>query len=68
MELQEILPAALLVLGTAWACWALYSRKSGPTHCIGCGKCAADGQCILTGKAKFPPKGAQMPDFPVDNR
>ena len=68
MAWQEILPAALLVLGTVWVCRVLYGGKGGPTHCIGCGKCAADGQCILTGKAKFPGKSGGTPDFPVDNR
>ena len=32
---------------TAGRCTA---GKSGPTGCIGCGKCVADGVCILTGK------------------
>ena len=45
------LAALLLILaGAAFYCWAVYSRKSGPTGCIGCGKCVADGVCILTGK------------------
>ena len=41
MAWHEILATGIILAG---------SRKSGPTSCIGCGKCVADGVCILTGK------------------
>ena len=47
---MELLVAILILGGTAGICWVLYGRGSGPTRCIGCGKCAADGRCILTGE------------------
>lgn len=47
---MELLAAILILGGTAGICWVLYGRGSGPTRCIGCGKCAADGRCILTGE------------------
>lgn len=50
MAWHEILATGIILAGTAFYCWAAYSRKSGPTSCIGCGKCVADGVCILTGK------------------
>ena len=46
----ELLMAGIILGGAAFYCWAVFSRKSGPTGCIGCGKCVADGVCILTGK------------------
>ena len=49
MAWHEILATGIILAGTAFYCWAAYSRKSGPTSCIGCGKCVADGVCILTG-------------------
>ena len=45
-----IFPAVGLLAGVGLFCWAVYGRRSGPTGCIGCGKCVADGVCILTGK------------------
>lgn len=70
MAWHEILATGIILAGTAFYCWAAYSRKSGPTSCIGCGKCVADGVCILTGK-KVPGisggKGKNL-CFPVDNR
>ena len=50
MVWYEILSTGIILGGTVFYCWAVYSRKSGPTSCIGCGKCVADGVCILTGK------------------
>ena len=47
---MEILSTAIILGGTAFYCWAAYGRRSGPTACIGCGKCVADGVSILTGK------------------
>ena len=44
---MELLAAILILGGTAGICWVLYGRGSGPTRCIGCGKCTADGRCIL---------------------
>ena len=38
---MELLAAILILGGTAGICWVLYGRGSGPTRCIGCGKCAA---------------------------
>ena len=46
----EILMAGIILGGVGFYCWAVNGRKSGPTGCIGCGKCVADGVCILTGK------------------
>ena len=46
----EILMAAGILAGVAAFCWVVYGQKGGPTGCIGCGKCVADGVCILTGK------------------
>ena len=46
----------LILAGTCAVCWILYGNKGGTTRCIGCGKCLADGQCIL-----------QKREFPVDN-
>ena len=46
----EVLAPGLILAGAAFFGWMLYGRKSGPTGCIGCGKCVADGVCILTGK------------------
>ena len=46
----EVLAPVLILAGAAIFGWMLYGRKSGPTGCIGCGKCVADGVCILTGK------------------
>ena len=46
----EILAVGIILGGVAFYCWAVYGRRSGPTGCIGCGKCVADGVCILTGK------------------
>ena len=39
MAWHEILATGIILAGTAFYCWAAYSRKSGPTSCIGCGKC-----------------------------
>ena len=50
MVWYEILITGVILGGVAFYCWAVYGRKSGPTGCIGCGKCVADGVCILTGK------------------
>ena len=36
---MELLAAILILGGTAGICWVLYGRGSGPTRCIGCGKC-----------------------------
>ncbi len=49
MACMEIL-ATDLFWRNCGICWVAYRRKSGPTSCIGCGKCVADGVCILTGK------------------
>ena len=70
MAWHEILATGIILAGTAFYCWAAYSRKSGPTSCIGCGKCVADGVCILTGKKVlgFPEAREKTCDFPVDNR
>ena len=64
----EVLAPVLILAGAAFFGWMLYGRKSGPTGCIGCGKCVADGVCILTGK-KVPglPGDGKSRDFPVDN-
>ena len=64
----EVLAPVLILAGVAFFGWMLYGRKSGPTGCIGCGKCVADGVCILTGK-RVPglPDGGKSCDFPVDN-
>ena len=50
MMWYELLAPVLILAGTGFFLWAIYGRKSGPTGCIGCGKCVADGVCILTGK------------------
>lgn len=64
----EVLAPVLILAGAAFFGWMLYGRKSGPTGCIGCGKCVADGVCILTGK-KVPglSGGGKSREFPVDN-
>lgn len=46
MEWYGFLSVALILAGTGAIAWALYCEKGGPTHCIGCGKCVADGKCI----------------------
>ena len=46
----EVLAPVLILAGAAFSGHRASSRKSGPTGCIGCGKCVADGVCILTGK------------------
>ena len=66
MAWHEILATGIILAGTAFYCWAAYSRKSGPTSCIGCGKCVADGVCILTGKkAPCPRRGAATLERPA---
>lgn len=50
MNWYEIVAVVMILGGVAWICEVLYRDLGGPTHCIGCGKCAADGKCILTGK------------------
>ena len=35
MAWHEILATGIILAGTAFYCWAAYSRKSGPTSCIG---------------------------------
>ena len=50
MQWFQILATGIILGGVGFYCWAVYGRKSGPTGCIGCGKCVADGVCILTGK------------------
>ena len=42
----------LILAGTCAVCWILYGNKGGTTRCIGCGKCLADGQCILQKRGK----------------
>ena len=66
----EILAVSIILGGVAFYCWAVYGRRSGPTGCIGCGKCVADGVCILTGKKvpKISGNTREPCDFPVDNR
>ena len=61
----EVLAPVLILAGAAFFGWMLYGRKSGPTGCIGCGKCVADGVCILTGKQV--PGIFRDRDLPVDN-
>lgn len=46
MEWFGLLSLALILAGTGVIAWVLYGEKGGPTHCIGCGKCVADGKCI----------------------
>lgn len=48
----EWLILGLMLAGTCAVGWILYSGKCGPTHCVGCGKCVADGQCILKKQGK----------------
>lgn len=50
MDWFSLLMGALLLGGAALVTWILFSRRKGPPQCIGCGKCVADGVCILTGK------------------
>lgn len=64
----ELLATGVILGGAAFYCWAVYGRKSGPTGCIGCGKCVADGVCVLTGKKVSGLCGSEKGrDFPVDN-
>lgn len=51
MDLFSLVMTAILLGGTGLVAWILFSRRHGPPQCIGCGKCVADGICILTGKA-----------------
>ena len=46
----------LILAGAGTVTGILFSRRDGPPRCIGCGKCAADGICILTGKQVVPPR------------
>lgn len=48
----EWLILCVILAGTFTVGWILYSGKCGPTHCVGCGKCTADGQCILQKQEK----------------
>ena len=68
MQWFQILATGIILGGVGFYCWAVYGRKSGPTGCIGCGKCVADGVCILTGK-NVPglSGGGKSREFPVDN-
>lgn len=50
MDWFEVIVPVMMAAGVVLLCQVLYGGKGGPTHCIGCGKCAADGVCILTGK------------------
>ena len=50
MSLLSGFLTAIVLLGTASICWILYGDRGGKTHCIACGKCVADGVCILTGE------------------
>lgn len=50
MDWFSLLMGALLLGGAALVTWILFSRRKGPPQCIGCGKCVADGVCVLTGK------------------
>ena len=50
MEWYHWFSALVILGGVAWLCTVLYGEKGGPTHCIGCGKCTADGKCILQQK------------------
>ena len=51
MDWFSLLMGALLLGGTGLVVWVLFSRRQGPPQCVGCGKCVADGVCVLTGKA-----------------
>ena len=51
MDWFSVLMAAMLLGGTALVGRTLFSRRHGPPQCIGCGKCVADGVCVLTGRA-----------------
>lgn len=50
MSVLSIFLTALVLAGTAAVCWVLYGDQGGKTRCIACGKCVADGVCILTGE------------------
>ena len=56
MDWFSILMVVLILAGAGTVTGILFSRRSGPPQCIGCGKCAADGICILTGKQVAPPR------------
>ena len=63
----SVLMGLLILGGTGAVGYAFYGKKSGPTHCIGCGKCVADGKCVLYGtpvrgpRQKMAEKGAELP-------
>ena len=68
MQWFQILATGIILGGVGFYCWAVYGRKSGPTGCIGCGKCVADGVCILTGKkVRSSETVGKSSDLPVDN-
>lgn len=50
MDLFSLTMTAILLAGTGLVTWVLFSRRHGPPRCIGCGKCVADGICVLTGE------------------
>lgn len=50
MDWFSLLMGTLLLGGTGLVVWVLFSRRQGPPQCVGCGKCVADGVCVLTGK------------------
>lgn len=51
MTIWGVLFLCLILGGACWLSWALYGRADVPTHCIGCGRCAADGECYLVKEA-----------------
>ena len=57
MDWFSLLMVVVILAGAGTVTWILFSRRDGPPQCIGCGKCAADGICILTGQQVAPPPG-----------
>ena len=56
MDWFSLLMVLLILAGAGTVTGILFSRRDGPPRCIGCGECAGDGICILTGKQVAPPR------------
>ena len=52
----------LLVLAVALVHGYVESFRSGPSHCMGCGKCDHNGGvCVLTGRALTEMRAEKLP-------
>ena len=57
----------LLVLAVALVHGYVESFRSGPSHCMGCGKCDHNGGvCVLTGRALTEMRAEKPPFYLLD--